>query len=215
MRKNPKANAMTRRAGIIAANLLVPAGVLLFGWNAAAAIFLIWLDMLLVSLGLGALVFAAFSPLLIAPAGVHKGGWMIGIGIGMLFVAPIFIAPPLVVGLELYDSAKAQFPQGPVAAAFADRVIYLWIAMEIAVRGFQVLARASEIANKPAAAGSFMPQIGEQVLALMFRAVILVHLAWLSSRFGRPGLLAFLFAASAFLMVTELHENWLARLYSR
>ena len=212
---NQAAAGVNRRAGIIAANLLVPAGVLFFGWNAAAAVFLIWLEMALVSLRLGVLVFAALRPALAAPDGVHKGGWMIGIGIGMFFVAPIFVAPPLVVGMELYDSLKAQFPQGPLAAAFADRLIYLWIALEVAVRGFQVLTRAGEIVKTPAAAGSFIPQIGEQVLALMFRAVILIQLAWLSSWFGRPGLLAFLFAASAFLMLTELHENWLAQLYGR
>jgi hypothetical protein len=49
----------------------------------------------------------------------------------------------------------------------------------------------------------------------MFRAVILIWLAWLASALGRPGLLIFLFAASAFLMYTELHENWLAQLYRR
>jgi hypothetical protein len=133
---------------------------------------------------------------------------MIGIGIGMLFVAPIFIAPPLMVGLELYDSLKGQFPQGPLAAAFADRVIHLWIAIEIAVRGFQML-------RKHAVDALVIAQIGEQVLGLMFRAVILIWLAWLASALGRPGLLIFLFAASAFLMYTELHENWLAQLYRR
>jgi hypothetical protein len=197
-----------QRATIVGANFLVPAGVLFFGWNAAAAVFLIWLDMLLFSVRLGVLVFAAVSPLLAAPAGTHRGGWMIGIGIGMLFVAPIFIAPPLMVGLELYDSLKGQFPQGPLAAAFADRVIYLWIAIEIAVRGFQML-------RKRAVDALVIAQIGEQVLGLMFRAVILIWLAWLASALGRPGLLIFLFAASAFLMYTELHENWLAQLYRR
>jgi hypothetical protein len=197
-----------QRATIIGANLLVPAGVLFFGWNAAAAVFLIWLDMLLFSVRLGVLVLAAVSPLLAAPAGTHRGGWMIGIGIGMLFVAPIFIAPPLMVGLELYDSLKGQFPQGPLAAAFADRVIYLWIAIEIAMRGFHML-------RKRAVDALVIAQIGEQVLGLMFRAVILIWLAWLASALGRPGLLIFLFAASAFLMYTELHENWLAQLYRR
>jgi hypothetical protein len=197
-----------QRASIIAANLLVPAGVLFFGWNAAAAVFLIWLDMLLFSIRLGVLVFAAVSPLLAAPPDTHKAGWAIGTGIGMLFVAPVFVAPPLMVGLELYDALKPQFPQGPLAAAFADRVIYLWIAIELAVRGFQIL-------QKRAAGGLAIAQIGEQVLGLMFRAVILIWLAWLASALGRPGLLVFLFAASAFLMYTELHENWLAQLYRR
>ena len=204
-----------QRAAIIAANLLVPVGVLLFGWNAAAAVFLIWLDTLLVSLTLGALIFAALSPILAPPPGTPRGGWMIGIGVGMAFVAPMFFAPPFVVGLELYESLRAQFPEGPLTAAFADRIIYLWIAIEVVTRGFQVLARASEILHTPAAAASFTAQIAEQFLALMFRAVILIHLAWLSSWFGRPGLLVFLFAASAFLVYTELHENWLRQLYGR
>jgi hypothetical protein len=137
-----------QRATIVGANLLVPAGVLFFGWNAAAAVFLVWLDMLLVSLRLGVLVFAAVSPLL------------------------------------------------------------AWIAIELAVRGYQILHRR-------AAGGLGIAQIGEQVLALMFRAVILITLASLASWFGRAGLVAFLFAAGAFLMYTELHENWLAQLYRR
>ena len=204
-----------QRAAIVAANLLVPVGVLLFGWSAAAAVFLIWLDTLLVSLTLGVLIFAAVSPTLAPPPDTHRGGWMIGIGTGMAFVAPIFLAGPFVLGLELYDWLKPQFPQGPFAAAFADRVIYLWIAIEVVIRGFQVLARAGDIVRKPAVAASFMPQIGEQFLGLMFRMVILINLAWLSSWFGRPGLLIFLFAASAFLAYVELHENWLGRLFGR
>ena len=196
----------SRRATIVGANLLVPAGVLFFGWNAAAAVFLVWLDMLLFSLRLGVLVFAAVSPLLAARPGTHKAGWMIGTGIGMLFVVPIFVAPPLAVGMVLHDSLAPQFPQGVLAAAFADRVIYLWIAIELAVRGFQILHRR-------AVGGLGVAQIGEQVLALMFRAVILIALASLASWFGRAGLVVFLFAAGAFLMYTELHENWLAQLY--
>ena len=49
----------------------------------------------------------------------------------------------------------------------------------------------------------------------MFRMVILIHLAWLASWFARPGLLVFLFTAGAFLAYTELHEDWLRRLYGR
>jgi hypothetical protein len=204
-----------QRIAVVVANLLVPGGVLLLGWNAAAAAFLIWLDMALVSLGLGVLVFAALRPTLPTPPGTHRGGWLIGVGIGMLFVAPIFIAPPLLVGMEIHDSLRAQFPQGLLAAAFADRAIYLWIAIELVTRGFQVLARAGQMARQSAAAASFVPQIGEQVMALMFRAVILIHLAWLAAWLGRAGLVAFLFGASAFLMYTELHENWLRRLHGR
>jgi hypothetical protein len=200
---------------VVVANLLVPAGVLLFGWNAAAAVFLIWLDTAIVSLRLAVLIFAAASPLFVRPPGTHRGGWMIGIGIGMAFFAPIFVAAPLMVGMELYDSLRTQFPQGPLAAAFADPVIYLWIAIEIALRGVQVLGRAREILSQPALAASFTAQIAEQFLALMFRMVILIHLAWLASWFARPGLLLFLFAASAFLAYTELHENWLRQLYGR
>ena len=204
-----------QRIAIVVANLLVPGGVLFLGWNAAAAAFLIWLDMALVSVGLGVLVFAAFSPTLVRPPGAHRGGWLIGVGIGMLFVAPIFIAPPLLVGMEIHDSLRAQFPQGLVAAAFADRAIYLWIAIELATRGFQVLARARQMAAQRAAAASFVPQIGAQVMALMFRAVILIHLAWLAAWLGRAGLVVFLFAASAFLMYTDLQQDWLSRLHRR
>lgn len=189
--------------------------MLAFGWNAAAAVFLIWLDTLLVSLALGALIFAAVSPALAAPPGTHKGGWRIGIGLGLLFAVPMFFAGPLVLAAELYDSLRPQFPHGPLAAAFADRVIYLWIALELVARGFQVLARASEIRRQPAVAASFTAQAGEQFLSLMFRMVILIHLVWLASWFGRPGLLAFLFAASGFLAYTELHQNWLGQLYGR
>lgn len=204
-----------QRAAIVASNLLVPAGVLLFGWNAAAAIFLIWLDTLLVSLQLGALAFAAAKPTVAPPAGMHKGGWWIGVGIGMAFFVPVFFAPPFVVGLELHEMLQPQFPQGPLAAAFADRIIYLWIALEVVVRGVQVLARARDILHNPAASQSFTAQALDQFFGLMFRAIILINLAWLSSWFGRPGLLVFLFAASAFLVYTELHENWVRQLYSR
>ena len=198
---------MNRRAAIIAANLLVPVGVLAFGWNGAAAIFLIWLDTLLVSLLLGALIIAALSPLLAPPAELHRGGWMIGVGIGMAFAAPLFFVPPIVVGLELYDWLKPQFPEGPLVAAFADRVIYLWIALEVLIRGDYVFARARKILQQPALAASFAVQTTTQVLALTYRMVILIGLAWLSSWVGRPGLLVFLFAASAFLIYSELHKN--------
>ena len=83
-----------------------------------------------------------------------------------------------------------------------------FVAPPLAVRGFQILHRR-------AVCGLGIAQIGEQVLALMFRAVILIALASLASWFGRAGLVAFLFAAGAFLMYTELHENWLAQLYRR
>lgn len=201
-----------QRASIIASNLLVPAGVLLFGWNAAAAIFLIWLDTLIVSLQLGALILAAASPFLARPAGTHRGGWMIGISIGLAFVAPAFFAPPFMVGAELYDLLKPQFPQGPLAAAFADRLIFLWIGIEIVIRGWQVLVRAGEILQRPAAAASFKAEGLDQFLGLMFRMIVLLALAWLASWFGRPGLLLFLFAASAFFIYTDLHENWLRHL---
>ena len=123
--------------------------MLAFGWNAAAAVFLIWLDTLLVSLALGAIIFAAVSPALAAPPGTHKGGWRIGIGLGLLFVVPMFFAGPLVLAAELYDSLRPQFPQGPLAAAFADRVIYLWIALELVVRGFQVLGARARSSTSP------------------------------------------------------------------
>jgi hypothetical protein len=202
-------------AAIVASNLLAPAGVLLLGWNAAEAIFLIWLDTLLVSLQLGALALAAATRTFAPPAGMHKGGWWIGVGMGMLFIAPVFFAPPFVVGIELHETLKPQFPQGPLAAAFADRMIYLWIAVEVLVRGFQVLARASDILHNTAAIESFTARALDQLFGLMFRAVILINLAWLSSWFGRPGLLLFLFASSAFLVYTELHENWVRQLYGR
>ena len=198
---------MNRRAEIIAANLLVPVGVLAFGWNGAAAVFLIWLDTLLVSLQLGALIFAALSPLLAPPADTHRGGWTIGVGIGMAFAAPMFFVPPFVVGLELYDWLKPQFPEGPLAAAFSDRVIYVWIALEVLIRGDHVLARARKILQQPAQGASFSVQAATQLLALMYRMAILIALAWLSSWIGRPGLLVFIFAVAGFLIFTELHEN--------
>ena len=198
---------MNRRAEIIAANLLVPVGVLAFGWNGAAAVFLIWLDTLLVSLQLGALIFAAVSPLLAPPADTPRDGWTIGVGIGMAFVAPMFFVPPFVVGLELYDWLKPQFPEGPLAAAFSDRVIYVWIALEVLIRGDHVLARARKILQQPAQGASFSVQAATQLLALMYRMAILIALAWLSSWIGRPGLLVFIFAVAGFLIFTELHEN--------
>jgi hypothetical protein len=198
---------VNRRAEIIAANLLVPVGVLAFGWNGAAAVFLIWLDTLLVSLQLGALVFAAVNPLLAPPADTHRGGWTIGVGIGMAFAAPMFFVPPFVVGLELYEWLKPQFPEGPLSAAFADRIIYVWIAIGVLIRGDYVLARARKILQQPAVAASFAVQTMTQLLALMYRMVILIGLAWLSSWTGRPGLLVFLFAAAAFLIYSELRKN--------
>jgi len=200
---------VNRRAEIIAANLLVPVGVLAFGWNGAAAVFLIWLDTLLVSLQLGALIFAAVSPLLAPPADTRRDGWTIGvgIGIGMAFVAPMFFVPPVVVGFELYDWLKPQFPEGPLAAAFNDRVIYVWIALGVLIRGDHVLARARKILQQPALGASFPVQATTQLLALMYRMVILIGLAWLSSWIGRGGLLIFLFAASAFLIYSELRKT--------
>jgi len=193
---------VNRRAEIIAANLIVPVGVLAFGWNGAAAIFLIWLDTLLVSLLLVVLIVAARGPLLAPPADMPRGGWMLGIGV----VAPVFFVPPLV-GLELYDWLKPQFPEGPLAAAFTDRIIYVWIAIGVLIRGDYVLARARKILQQPALAPSFAVQTTTQLLALMYRLVILIALAWLSSWTGRPGLLAFLFAAAAFLIYSELRKN--------
>ena len=198
---------MNRRAEIIAANLIVPVGVLAFGWNGAAAVFLIWLDTLLVSLQLGALIFAALSPRLAPPAGTQRAGWTIGVGIGVMFAAPMFFVPPIVVGVELYDWLKPQFPEGPLAAVFTDRIIYVWIAIGVLIRGDYVLARVRKILQQPAPEPSFAAQTMTQLLALMYRMVILIGLAWLSSWIGRPGLLVFLFAASVLLIYTELHEN--------
>jgi hypothetical protein len=203
-------------AAVIAANLLVPAGVLLFGWNIAAAVFLIWLDALLFSLRLGVLMFALAKPAFAPPAGtLHTTAWWVGIGIGMAFFVPVFFVPPLVLGAELHDLLRPQFPQGPLAAAFSQRLIFLWIAIEVVVRGVQVLSRASEILDKPAAATSFGAQAGYVFLGLMYRMVILLWLAWASAWFGRSGLLAFLFLAGALLAYTELHEDWVRHLYAR
>lgn len=207
---------MNRRTGVIAANLLVPAGVLLFGWNIAAAVFLVWLDALLFSLQLAVLMFALAKPALAPPAGTpHPKAWWVGIGIGMAFFAPVFFVPPLLFGAELHDLLRPQFPQGPLAAAFSQRLIFVWIAIEVVVRGLQVLARAGEILSKPAAASSFGRQAGYVFLGLLFRMVILLWLAWASAWFGRPGLLVFLFLAGALLAYTELHEDWVRHLYAR
>jgi hypothetical protein len=203
-------------ATVIAANLLVPAGVLLFGWNIATAVFLIWLDALLYSLQLGVLVFALAKPTFAPPAGTpHPAAWRVGIGIGMAFFMPLFFVPPLVLGAELHDLLRPQFPQGPLAAAFSQRLIFLWIAIEVVVRGLQVLSRASELLNKPAAASSFGARAGYVFLGLMYRMVILLWLAWASAWFGRAGLLVFLFLAGALLAYTELHEDWVRHLYAR
>jgi hypothetical protein len=204
-----------RQASIVAANLLAPLGVLAFGWNAAAAVFLVWLDTLLVSLQLGALALAAGIRGLPAPAGTHRGGWWIGIGLGMLFVAPLFFAPPLLLGMELHDALRPQFPAGPLAAAFADRGVYLWIALEVLVRGWQVCLRWREVADPAFALDAFAPRAADQLLGLVFRTVVLIHLAWLAAWLGRPGLIVFLVAAGAFLAYAESHEDWVRRLLQR
>jgi hypothetical protein len=191
----------------------VPLGVLLFNWNAAAALFLIWLDTLLVGLQLGALVLAAAVRSLPPPAGTPRGGWWIGIGLGMLFVAPLFFAPPLVLGMELHDALKPHFPAGPLAAAFADRIVYAWIALEVVLRGWHVVMRWRDSSSRPLE--SLALPIADQLLGLVFRVVVLLHLAWLSAWLGRLGLLAFLFAAGAFLACAESHENWVRRLFQR
>jgi hypothetical protein len=202
------------RAAVIAANLMVPAGVLLFGWNAAAAVFLIWLDTLLVSLQLGVLLFALAKPLLApAPATQHTAAWWVGVGIGMAFVAPLFFAPPLVLGAHLHDALRPQFPQGPLAAAFASHLMFLWIGIEVTLRGIQVIGRAQDLINRPLAAASFSAQAVYQLIGLAWRMLILMALAWMASGFGRAGLIAFLFAVAAFLAYTELHEDWVGRLY--
>jgi hypothetical protein len=204
---------VNRPAAVVAANLLVPAGVLVFGWNAAAAAFLIWLDTLLYSLTLGALGLAAARRSFAPPPEMQrqKAGWWAGIGLGMLFVAPVFFAPPVVLGLELHDALRRHFPQGPLAAAFADRAIYLWIVLALVIRSLQVSSLAREILGNAALVESIGARAADQLLGLVLRAVILIHLAWLVAWFGRPGLLVFLFAASAFLAYTELHEDWVRR----
>jgi hypothetical protein len=201
---------------IIAANLLVPAGVLLFGWNIAAAVLLIWLDALLFSLQLGVLMFALAKPAFAPPAGtLHTTAWWVGVGIGTAFFVPVFFVPPLVLGAELHDLLRPQFPQGPLAAALSQRLIFLCIAIEVVMRGLQVRSRASELLNTPAAASSFGAQGWYMLVGLMYRMVILLGLAWASAWFGRSGLLVFLFLAGALLAYTELHEDWVRHLYAR
>lgn len=199
----------------MAANLLVPAGVLLFGWNAAAAVFLLWLDTLLLSLQLGVVLFAAAKPLVVRPPEVHGGGWAIGIGIGLAFVLPLFLVPPLIVGAELHELLKRHFPQGPFAVAFADRLIYLAIAVEVLVRGVQVLGRVREVLARPEESKAYAAQGAQQFASLVMRMVVLIMLAWLAAGIGRPGLLGFLLAAGAFLAYSELNESWLRRLQER
>lgn len=177
--------------------------------------FLVWLDTLLVGLQLGALAVAAVMRGVPPPAGVHRGGWWIGIGLGMLFVAPAFFAPPLVLGMELHDALRQQFPAGPLAAALADRMIYLWIALEVLFRFGHVRARWREISDPAVALESLAPRAADQFLGLILRAVILIHLVWFSAWLGRPGLLVFLFAAGAFLACAEAREDWARRLFQR
>jgi hypothetical protein len=201
---------MSARAAIIIGNLLTPLGVLLFGWSVAAAVFLIWLDIIFVSVQLGVLIFAAGSHALAPPAGTsHTTAWWIGVAIGAGLMAPLFIAPPLVFGAQLLDLLAPQSPDGPFAAIFAGRVIILWVAIQVLLRGWQVVSRAGELRRDASAAASFVPQAAYQFLALAYRLLLLLALIWVSSLFGRHGALVFLFVGTALMTYFELHENWL------
>lgn len=199
-----------QRAAIIAGNLVAPLGVLLLGWNVAAALFIVWLDTLFISLQLGILVLAAASHALAPPADTpHTAAWWVGVGIGVAFLAPMFVVPPLVVGGYAMDLVRPQFAEGPWAAVFSSRLILIGIGLTLILRGGQVLTRAAELRRDAGAVASFIPQAGYQFLALAYRMLILMALIWVSSFFGRHGAIVFLLAATALLTYGELHENWL------
>jgi hypothetical protein len=207
---------MDRRAAVIAGNLLAPLGVLLFGWSVATAVFLIWLDTCFISLQLGILIFAAASHALAPPAGTpHTGGWWAGVGIGVALMAPMFVAPPLLLGAYLLDLLAPQTPSGPAAAIFAGRLVMVWVAIQVLLRGWQIVTRAAELRRDAEAAASFVPKAGYQLLALIYRMVILMALIWVSSLFGRYGGLIFLFVATVLMTYAELHEDWLQKLAAR
>src|SRR5688572_9304368 len=111
---------MSARAALIVGNLLTPLGVLAFGWSLAAAVFLIWLDIVFISVQLGVLILAAASHSLAPPADTpHTVAWRVGVGIGVALFSPLFVAPPLIIGTYLLDLLAPQSPDGPFAAIFA------------------------------------------------------------------------------------------------
>ena len=89
--------------------------------------------------------------------------------------------------MELHDLLKRHFPQGPLVAAFADRWIYLAIAIGVLARGVQLLERAREILGRPADAKTHAAQGAEQFVLLVMRMVVLILLCWLAAGMGRPG----------------------------
>ena len=207
---------MDRRVAVIAGNLLAPLGVLLFGWNVATAVFLIWLDTCFISLQLGILIFTVMGRSIEPPAGTEPtGAWRFGIGIGMALMSPMFVAPPLLLGAYLLDLLAPQMPNGPAAALFAGRLVMVWVAIQVLLRGSEIVSRARELRRDADAAASFVPKAGYQLLALIYRMVVLMALVWVSSLFGRYGGLVFLFIATALMTYAELHEDWLQKLAAR
>ena len=202
------------RALLIAGNALPLIGTIVFGWDAAPAVILIWLDTFLCNLQFVAGVLASGLRIMPLPVeGPHLRSQRIGAGIGVGVVGFAFCSPSIATGIGVYQLLEHHFTSEALARVLASPGMYLWVAIELALGSYH-------IAKGYAAGGYRDAEHMRSAAPVQFanianRCAVLLALAWLFQLLGRFGLVAFLLAATCFISYVDLHENWLSHLQAR
>ena len=207
-------DAPPERALLIAGNALPLIGTIGFGWGAAPAVILIWLDAFLCNLQFVAGVLASGLRIMPLPTeGPHLRAQRIGAGIGVGVVAFAFCSPSIATGIGVYQLLEHHFASEAFARVLASPWIYLWLAIELAFGSYRIA--------KAYAAGGYRDAehlrnaAPVQFANIANRCAVLLALAWLAQLLGRFGLIAFLVVATCFISYVDLHENWLAHLQAK
>ena len=202
----------TDRWSIVSGNLLPVAGAAFFGWSAAPAIFVIWLDALLCNLQLVIPVLAIFSRTPGTPGEeAHPSAYRVGAAIGAAIAAFAFCAPSIGAGFAIYGLIETRYPGGPLAAVFAAGGMYAWVVIAMALRAVRI--RSIVIATRSeSGADAYKASAADQLINVANRCLVLLLLANVSQVLGHAGLIVFLLLASAFTSYVELHDNWVKHL---
>ena len=188
-------------------NALPLPGVLLLGWEAAPAIFMLWVDTLLRNVQFVATLAAVArwsnlrsrSGVLSSELARSPATWF---GTVMARIAAVVLVPVLVVQLAPH------YPEGLLGALTAARGLYPLLVLDVAACVY-VAAQAVSAARGQDQGRSIRTSATERYILLYNRCVILELIAWISLWMGHAGTVIFLVLASAFISYVDTRENWL------
>jgi len=172
---------------------------------------MIWIDLVFACVRFARAAYAAFRPEFVDPSAPSPRAQAAGAAV---FIWATAVPPVGLAAVGIVWIIEPQYPGGLFGALVAERGVVLWIAVQIAIRAYQLAKQPTRPLGE--GQGQALRTVFENgLLNLLYRGVVLGALAVVFYAFGRSGFLVFVVLAVLFTIYVELHENWFGTLLRR